>query len=45
MRWMMCSMVIEIKIKTKQTAETAHVGVSSKFLPPLPPAMDYIIPS
>ncbi|WVZ03009.1 hypothetical protein V8G54_023815 [Vigna mungo] len=40
MRWMICSMIIDIKIKTKQTVETAHVGVSSKFLPPPPPAMD-----
>lgn len=40
MRWMMCSMIIEIKTKTKQTTATAHVGVCSKFLPPpLSPAM------
>lgn len=38
-RWMMCSMIMDITTKTKQTTATAHVGVCSKDLPPLPPAM------
>lgn len=38
-RWMMYSMIIEIKTKTKQTMATAQVGVSSRDLPPPPPAM------
>lgn len=30
----MCSIIIEIKTKIKQTTATAHVGVSSRDLPP-----------
>lgn len=39
MRWMMYSMTIETATRTKQTTATAHVGVSSKDLPSLPPAI------
>lgn len=38
-RWMMCSMIMDIKTKTKHTTATAQVGVSSNVLPPLAPAM------
>jgi len=36
---MMNSMIIETETRTKQTTATAHVGVCSKDLPALPPAM------
>lgn len=41
----MCSMMVEIKTKTKQTTATAHVGVCSRDLPPLAPAMFSLISS
>lgn len=40
MRWMMYSMMMETRTRTKQTTATAHVGVCSSDLPPVVAAMD-----
>lgn len=39
MRWMLFSMMIEINTRKAQTTATAHVGVSSRVLPPVATAI------